>query len=269
MSDFVCNVDIWNGLDNQIRWEDGVDVEQAFSMKRKYQKDALLFIGKHNCKEPVLYSVVEYDEMLDIARDVHLFTNTSVSVDELMRLVKQKPDAEFGVLYPDHVGMLSERMLAEEKSKRIVPITLKEANAFVTAHHRHHDSVTGCRFALGLCKTAKGADQLIGVAICGRPVSRMLDDGFTLEINRLCVTEDGNCCSMLYGACSRIAKEMGYRKVITYILESESGISLKASNFVLEDERCGGTNWSGSRRRANSRVPEEMKQRWAKVLAVS
>lgn len=71
-------------------------------------------------------------------------------------------------------------------------------NAFVKANHRHHDSVTGCKFAVGLYKTVNDKDVLIGAAICGRPVSRFLDDGLTLEINRLCVTEDGNCCSMLY-----------------------------------------------------------------------
>ena len=58
-------------------------------------------------------------------------------------------------------------------------------------------------------------NKLIGVAICGRPVSRHLDDGFTLEINRLCVTENGNCASMLYGRCAAIAKNMGYKKIIT------------------------------------------------------
>ncbi len=66
---------------------------------------------------------------------------------------------------------------------------------------------------------------------------------------------------------SRIAKEMGYRKVITYILESEPGISLKASNFVLEDEHCGGGNWTGKRKRQNNVTPEEYKQCWVKYLA--
>ena len=62
-------------------------------------------------------------------------------------------------------------------SFRVIPITLKQANSFVTANHRHHGSVAGCKFALGLSD-----GELIGVAICGRPVSRFLDDGLTLEV---------------------------------------------------------------------------------------
>lgn len=90
----------------------------------------------------------------------------------------------------------------------IIPITLKEANSYVTEHHRHHGKVAGCKFALGLTEKS----QLIGVAICGRPVSRFLDDGLTLEINRLCTNGARNGCSKLYGVCVRVAREMGYKK---------------------------------------------------------
>lgn len=142
----------------------------------------------------------------------------------------------------------------------IIPISLKEANAYVTEHHRHHKAVVGCKFCIGL----KEEDNLIGVAICGRPVSRYLDDGFTLEINRLCTNGCRNACSKLYGACSRIAKEMGYKKIITYILESENGASLKASNFVCEG-KAGGKMWTGVRCKDNG-VPQELKTRWVKFL---
>lgn len=74
----------------------------------------------------------------------------------------------------------------------------------------------------------------------------------------------GNACSMLYGACSRIAKEMGYKKIITYILESENGASLKASNFIY-DGIAGGTHWTGIRNRGQA-IPNEMKQRYYRVL---
>jgi hypothetical protein len=144
---------------------------------------------------------------------------------------------------------------------KIVPITLKVANSFVIEHHRHHDSCTGCRFAIGVI----GNGDLIGVCICGRPVSRYLDDGLTLEVNRCCV-KDGfkNACSKLYGACCRIAKEMGYIKVITYTLESEEGTSLVASNFTCEGV-AGGKIWTGIRNRDNG-VPKEMKKRWVRML---
>lgn len=114
---------------------------------------------------------------------------------------------------------------------KIVPISLKKANDYVTKFHRHHKAVRGCKFCIGL---ENSAAELIGVAICGRPVSRYLDDGTVLEINRLCTNGERNACSRLYGACCRIAKEMGYKRIITYILQSENGASLKASNFVCD-----------------------------------
>lgn len=139
----------------------------------------------------------------------------------------------------------------------IVPITLKAANEYVARYHRHHKPTVGCKFSIG----CEESGQLVGVAICGRPVSRRLDNGSTLEINRLCTNGTRNACSKLYGACVRIAREMGYSKVITYILASEDGASLKASNFVCEGE-AGGTMWTGSRKRDNG-VPQEKKQRYA------
>lgn len=143
---------------------------------------------------------------------------------------------------------------------KVIPITLKQANSFVTANHRHHSSVAGCKFALGLTY-----GELIGVAICGRPVSRFLDDGLTLEVNRLCTDGTKNACSMLYGACIRVAKAMGYKKVITYTLESESGASLKASNFI-DDGIAGGVMWTGKRSGRDNGVPHEMKRRWVYEL---
>lgn len=105
---------------------------------------------------------------------------------------------------------------------------------------------------------------MVGVAICGRPVSRHLDDGVTCEINRVCTDGTRNACSMLYGACCRVAKEMGYEKVITYILESENGASLKASNFTCEGV-AGGEFWTGKRNRGQD-IPHEMKTRWIRRL---
>ncbi len=266
MSGYICNMEVWNGLNNRIKRDDDVDTEKALKQIEIFRKEALLFAGKHNCKENVLYYIIQHDDDLDVITTVSFFKDTFISDDEIDNIIRRYPKAEFGIIYAKAHMKLCEEVLAEERSKHIRPITLKEANEFVTSHHRHHDSVTGCKYAVGLYKTVKGALKLIGVAICGRPVSRHLDDGLTLEINRLCVTEQGNSCSMLYGACTRIAKEMGYKKVITYILESEPGTTLRASNFVLEDPCCGGKNWTGSRKRNNQTCPEEMKQRWVKNL---
>lgn len=41
---------------------------------------------------------------------------------------------------------------------------------------------------------------MCGVAVCGRPVSCYLDNGFMLEANRLYTDGTRNACFMLYGA---------------------------------------------------------------------
>lgn len=64
----------------------------------------------------------------------------------------------------------------------IRPITFKQACEFINEQHRHHKSTVGCKFNVGLFEDKK----MVGCAVCGRPVSRYLDDGLTLEINRLC-----------------------------------------------------------------------------------
>ncbi len=142
----------------------------------------------------------------------------------------------------------------------IRPITFRQASDFINQHHRHHKATVGCKFCVGLFD----GDKLVGVSVCGRPVSRYLDDGLTCEINRLCTDGTTNACSMLYGASCRIAKAMGYRKAVTYILESENGASLKASNFTCEG-KAGKTHWTGVRNRGQA-IPAEMKQRWVRNL---
>ena len=144
----------------------------------------------------------------------------------------------------------------------IKPCSLKEANEFVTLYHRHHKASTGHKFSI---KAVDEQNNTIGVAICGRPVSRHLDNGEILEINRVCTDGTYNACSMLYGACARIAKNMGYQKIITYILLSENGASLKASNFTCEGI-AGGEMWTGKRSGRDNGVPKERKMRWAKTL---
>lgn len=88
----------------------------------------------------------------------------------------------------------------------IVPMTLREANAFVEQNHRHHGATVGHKFSIGL----SDGEKIVGVAIVGRPVSRHLDDGWTLEVNRLCTDGTRNACSMLYAAAWRAARAMGY-----------------------------------------------------------
>lgn len=133
---------------------------------------------------------------------------------------------------------------------------MQQAADYVNKYHRHHKASVGCKFSIAVADD----NEIHGVAICGRPVSRHYDDGFTLEIYRVCTDGTKNACSMLYGACCRIAKNMGYCDIYTYTLVSEDGASLKASNFINEGE-AGGTHWTGKRNRGQQ-IPHEMKQRW-------
>lgn len=142
-----------------------------------------------------------------------------------------------------------------------IPVGLKVAGSFVGELHRHHGEPRGHKFSIG----AGVGDALVGVVIVGRPVSRVLDDGFTAEVTRLCTDGTANACSFLYGAAARAAKEQGYRKIITYILESESGDSLRAAGWVREGPAGGGT-WSRNGRERDDKHPVERKVRWSRIL---
>lgn len=139
----------------------------------------------------------------------------------------------------------------------IVPISLKDANDFVSEHHRHHKPVVGHKFSIACQK-----DGVIkGVAIVGRPVARHLDNGVTLEVNRCCTDGTRNACSVLYSSAWRAAKAMGYRKLITYILASESGTSLKASGWKVIGVRGGGS-WNTPSRPRVDKAPTCQKTLW-------
>lgn len=155
-------------------------------------------------------------------------------------------------------------------SLEIRPIKLRDANRYVAEHHRHNLPTNGHKFSIAVYD----GDRLCGVAIAGQPVARMLDDGLTIEIRRVCTDGTRNACSILYGACARCARDMGYRRVVTYTLESEPGTSLVASGFT---RKCigGGNSWNvPSRPREVVQVtlfgeerkyPDERKVRWEKV----
>lgn len=119
-------------------------------------------------------------------------------------------------------------------------MTLAEANAFVSRHHRHHGPVVGHLFSVGL---AVGG-EVVGVAIVGRPVARVRQDGYTAEVTRLCVLPGhSNACSKLYASCWRAARALGYRRLGTYILDDESGASIRAAGWrVVHSVR--GRSWS-------------------------
>ena len=207
----------------------------------------------------VLYAVKGH---LDYGNErLRIFRNLQLTDEELEKYIQRYPVSEIYALHKNTCRLACREIVNKRKHRQIRPITLKVANEFINKHHRHHGGTVGCKFSIALFE----GEKMIGVAICGRPVSRRLDHGEICEINRLCTLGGENSCSALYGACSRIAKEMGYKKIITYILESESGISLKASNFSCDGE-AGGTHWTGDRDRGQN-IPYEKKLRWSRILA--
>lgn len=139
----------------------------------------------------------------------------------------------------------------------LCPVSLDEANAFVALHHRHHKPVNRAKFYIGAMQNG----VLVGVAIVGRPVSRMLQDGWTLEVNRLATDGTRNACSMLYGAAWRAVQAMGYRRLITYTLPEEGGASLRAAGWKCIGE-AGGGSWSREGREREDKHPLETKWRW-------
>lgn len=145
---------------------------------------------------------------------------------------------------------------------RVIPITLKEARCFVDAKHRHHRAPQGGLFALGIAVIDGGVvNAVVGVAIVGRPIARALADDFTAEVTRLCTDGTPNACSMLYGAAWRAARALGYSRLVTYTLASESGTSLRAAGWFLVGA-AGGGPWSRASRPRVDTHPTQEKLRW-------
>lgn len=146
-------------------------------------------------------------------------------------------------------------------SERLVihPLTLQDASVLVSRWHRHHKPPQGGLFAIG-CAIA-GSDEPCGAIIVGRPVARMLQDGWTAEVTRCVTNGQKNACSMLYRAAWRTARNMGYRHLITYLLDTEPGTSLTAAGFKCVGQ-AGGGSWSVPSRPRVDKHPTQMKLRW-------
>ena len=154
-------------------------------------------------------------------------------------------------------------MQANRGDLQLHHIELKDANAFVEQHHRHHKRAQGHRFSLGA--TIQG--HLVGVAIVGRPVGGH-HQGDWVEVTRLCTDGSLNACSFLYGAAARAAKALGFDRIQTYILEEEHGSSLKATGWEFE-RMSHPTGWHHDGPRAARHVEEHLKglkQLWFKTL---
>jgi hypothetical protein len=143
----------------------------------------------------------------------------------------------------------------------LVPIRFRDAAAFVAMWHRHHGAPKGMVFAIG---AADHNGVLRAVAIAGRPVARLYDNGQTLEVTRVAADGYRNACSLLYGACRRAAFALGYTRLITYtrtriqgpvcataclhgscrlIRAAEPGSSLRATGWRVLAQRPAHNGW--------------------------
>lgn len=147
-------------------------------------------------------------------------------------------------------------------SLELYPCSYQTAAQFVGSNHRHNKPPVGHKFSIAVYDDD---GTLHGVCMVGRPIGGYLDDGVTLEVNRCCTDGTRNACSMLYGAAQRAARALGYKRIVTYTLESENGASLRASNWVC-DGPAGGTHWTGQRYEQTELPLGEMKVRWRKDL---
>jgi len=143
-------------------------------------------------------------------------------------------------------------------ANQLIPISISEAKAFIKQHHRHHGAPVGGKFAIG----CSDGEKVVGVVVVGRPIARNFDDGWTAEVTRLCSDGSKNVCSMLYAACWRAAKAMGYKRIGTYILESENGTSLQAAGWKCLHKTQGGS-WNRTSRPRVDKHPTQKKFYWA------
>lgn len=154
---------------------------------------------------------------------------------------------------------------------KAVPCSLRKANDFVELHHRHSQRTArnGGKFAVA----AAYDNCIVAVAIVGNPLSATYMDGFTAEVLRSCCLPlaPKNCNSFLYGICRRIWFEMGGRKILTYTLAEESGVSLKASGWTRAAEVRGhnSATWGKSDHLSGTRTRQELfakrKVRWEAI----
>ena len=147
-------------------------------------------------------------------------------------------------------------------SLHAVPVKLTEAIEFVRNFHRHNKAPAGGLFAVGV----SDGQELVGVAVVSRPVARKLDDGRTAEVTRCCVRDDApkGACSFLYARCWNAAKALGWARLVTYTLQTESGASLRGAGWRVVAELKGnnGQAWNTRPGREWQPVTGQQKLRW-------
>lgn len=141
---------------------------------------------------------------------------------------------------------------------QIVPVSYRDACAFIELHHRHHVPPRGHKASIAVALDGK----ICGVAVLGRPVSRVLDDGKTLEVTRVATDGTPNACSKLYGASHKLARALGYERLVTYTLAEEPGTSLRAAGWNPTAVPRSSHSWSTPSRPRTDKAPLQNKIRW-------
>lgn len=191
--------------------------------------------------------------------------------DEAVEWLRTAPRKQVAAFLAGEIGCPVRQLVGKERGQllldfglQLVPVSQRDAKAFVAAHHEHCSKPPhGWRFGFGL----SNGRQLVAVLMAGRPVARRIDHTTTVEVNRLCVRRDiveglaWNACSMLYGAAAREARRRGFQHVITYTLESEAGDTLRAAGWQRTSTTKGGS-WDRPSRRRVDAAPTCAKVRW-------
>ena len=131
----------------------------------------------------------------------------------------------------------------------------------------------------------KPSKILNGIAVCGRPVNRYLDDGNTLEITRVCFANEkdadefdlqmhtknldhsSSVASELVAAVCKKAKKLGYSRIITYTRKDENGSYYKAVGFTITNVQKYARVWKSKNAKIiNNKSTPQPKIRWEKTL---
>ena len=87
-----------------------------------------------------------------------------------------------------------------------------------------------------------------------------------MEIRRVATDGTKNACSFLYAASWRVTRNLGYKKLITYILSSQNGKGLYAADFKCVGE-AGGGNWHTAKRPRFTDLLNQKKIKFEKTVS--
>ena len=121
-------------------------------------------------------------------------------------------------------------------------MTLREANAFVEQHHRHHKTVVGHKFSIG----CSDGEKIVGVAIVGLPLfGRWLDVGGKPTLYRRKPQR------LLHALCCGLESSQGHGLSQTNYLYPGHGARDKPASCWVE--MCWTSWWPALDRKAQAR----------------